>query len=197
MARRRKPTDPAAQARKSQERRDIEAEIARMEGQGATVTTDRTGRIVSAYRSNVFNLLLARGSITTNHHDAASRLAEDWATWKGMDGRQDAGAKVDCGSSQPHTRALVTDRMVRAGKDVAWALAGIPQPHRSLLKAFMVATVEEDRPMSWRGVVERVLNIGPGKTHNAAYDLQLRAVVFMLDGLAAMTQAPRERRAAA
>jgi hypothetical protein len=162
---------------------------------GATVTQDRAGRIMSAYRSNVFNLLLNRGSITPNHHDAASRLAESWAAWKGMDGKQDGGAKVDCGSTAPHTRALVTDRMVKAGKDVAWTLAGIPQPHRRLLEAFMVATVEEDRPMVWRGIVERETLVLKGKRHDKV-DPQLVAVVFMLDALVAMTQQPRERRAA-
>lgn len=156
MARRRKPHDPAATARQAAEREDREAEIKRLIAMGATVTTDPARRVISAYRSNFANLLLQRGSITQNHHDAASRLAADWSGWKGLDGGGDnAPERVDGGSGFG-PKALVTDRMLWAGSRVAEAMRGLDAEQRKVMEALMVATVEEDRPMIWRGVVERV-----------------------------------------
>jgi hypothetical protein len=151
---RRKPHDPAAAARLAQEKREREAEIARLKAMGASVTLDRGGKLVSARRSNVFTLLLARASITPNHHDAAYRLAQDWAAWKGLDGRPDGRTEpVDGSAGCPE---IITDRMLRAGRDVARALAMLIPPDRAVMEAFMVATVEEDRPMQWRGIMLRL-----------------------------------------
>lgn len=185
MATRRKPHDPAKAAVASLERRDRDEEAKRLEGMGATVSRDRSGAILSAYRSNVFNLLLSRGTITQNHHDAASQLANAWSTWKGLDGGPDhAGEKVD-GSGG--SRELINDRMIRAGKDVQWTLSQIGSDHRRLLEAFMVATVEEDRPMAWRGICER-LGV-------AVRDRQTQLVVGALEELRGLYQDPRERAA--
>lgn len=184
MAKRKQET-PAQIAAKLTARKGRDEEAQRMATQGATVTRDRSGAILSAYRSNVFNLLLSRGTITQNHHDAATQLANAWATWKGLDGGPDqAGEKVD-GSSG--ARELVTDRMIRAGRDVAWTLSQSGSDHRRLLEAFMVATVEEDRPMAWRGICER-LGI-------SARDRQTQFVVAALEALRALYQDPRERAA--
>lgn len=154
MARRRKPFDPAAAQRASQDLAERKAEITRIRAQGGEVKTDRAGRIISAYRSNVFTVLLTRGTITQNHHDAAYRLANSWAAWKRLDGKPDTfGAVIDggCGSAE-----LVTDRMISAGRDVERALSSVEPLSRLILEAFMVATVEEDRAMQWRGVMERL-----------------------------------------
>lgn len=147
----RKPYDPAKATR---ERLERQAELARLKAQGAEVTVDkRTGQILSARRSNVFNLLLSRGTITQNHHNAAYELAEAWAAWKGLDGKGEAfGEIVDGGNGSAE---LVTDRMIRAGRHVAYLLGGLGEADGVILKAFMVATVEEDRPMAWRGIMER------------------------------------------
>lgn len=154
---RKKPSDPQEIARKRAERQATEQEISRLRDQGARVTLDPSRRIMSAYRSNVFNLLLERRTITPNHHDAALRLVISWAAWKALDGSPDRVGKVDGGSGDQ--RALVTDRMLRGGREVASAFEAVPAPLGKLLDAFMVATVEEDRPMAWRGIVERVLGI--------------------------------------
>jgi hypothetical protein len=180
MARRRKVYDPAAATVASLERRDREAEKRRLEAMGAKVQTDRGGRILSAYRSNVFNLLLTRGSITPNHHDAAHRLSLDWAAWKGLDGKPETfGEVVDggCGAAE-----LVTDRMIRAGRDVNRALVAMEPLSRVILERFMVATVEEDRPMAWRGVMERI--------GIKARERQTLLVVAALEELRAFYQEP-------
>ncbi len=181
MAKKRKPHDPAAAARAELERREREAEIQRLRAQGATVTTDRGGKIISARRSNVFNLLLARKTITQNQHDAAYRLATDWAIWKGLDGKGERSEAVDGGSGSAE---LVTDRMIQAGRRVFMVIGGLREDREALLAAFMVATVEEDRPMMWRGVVERVL----GET---VRDKQTAAVVDALEALRAVYEQPR------
>lgn len=178
MARRRKPHDPAAATRAAIERRERDEERKRMEAQGATVKTDRTGRIVSAYRSNVFNLLLQRGTITSNHHDAAARLSSVWAAWKGLDGGPDKSGELVDGASG--CREIVTDRMIRAGREVDWALSSVDPLSRVILEAFMVATVEEDRPMAWRGIVERI--------GIKARDRQTEVVVASLEALRSVYQ---------
>lgn len=186
MSRKRKPHDPAAATLANLERREREAEAQRMREQGAEVTVDRAGKIVSARRSNVFTLLLARGTITPNQHDAAYRLAQDWATWKGLDGGPEPGAgKVD-GSSG--SRELVTDRMIQAGKRATHTLSLIEPLQCVVLEAFMVATVEEDRPMAWRGIMQRL-----GVT---VRDRQTQIIVSALEALRQVYEQPAERRAA-
>lgn len=189
MANRRKPHDPAKAALATQERKDRDAEAQRLQDQGATVKRDKAGHIISAYRSNFANLLLSRGTITQSHHDAASQLAETWAIWKGLDGKQDAGSEfVDNGRTPPDQRCLVSDRQVRAGKDVKWVLRQLQSDHAKLLSAFMVATVEEDRPMAWRGLVEATLAI-------TSRDKQTNIVVGSLEELRIIFHEPKERAA--
>jgi len=195
MATRRKPHDPAKATLAAAERRAREAEIARLTSQGATVTTDRAGHVISAYRSNVFNLLLSRGTITQSHHDAASQLADTWATWKGLDGRDVVAEFVDNGRTPPDKRCLISDRMLFAGKriwgdgdNIVGALEHMDERSERLLIAFMVATVEEDRPMAWRGVVERAI----GET---VRDKQTAAVVEALEALRVVYEQPRRQAA--
>lgn len=183
MATRRQPHDPAREERRKE--RDVEAK--RLERQGAAVKRDRAGHIISAHRSNVANLLLTRGTITQGHHDAFTRLAEAWAIWKALDGRDQTGEFVDNGRTPPDQRCLVTDRQVRAGKDVAWIMRSLEPMSRIILEAFMVATVEEDRPMAWRGIMERIGIV--------TRDKQTQLVVAALEELQGLLQQPRERAA--
>ena len=150
---RRKPHDPAKAQEAADARREEQANLAAAIAQGANITTDKVGRVISVWRSNVFRLLLERGTITQNHHDAAYDLANAWATWKGLAGKGERGEFVDGGKG---CAELVTDRMIRAGRDVKRALNPLDPIFRVILEAFMVATVEEDRPMAWRGIMERL-----------------------------------------
>lgn len=156
--RNRKPSDPMEIMRQAAERRDRDAEITRLKTMGATVTIDnRNGRILGAYRSSVFKILLESKAITQNQFNAAQELVEQWAAWKGLAGSQGASAGfVDGGTGCVE---LVTDRMIKAGKDVARILAHVGPMDRELIEAFMVAVVEEDRAMVWRGIVMRVTGI--------------------------------------
>lgn len=173
MARRRKPSDPAAAAKAMIDRIEREAERKRLTDSGATVTVDNVGRIVSAYRSNVFRLLLERGTITPNHHDAAYTLGLSWAAWKGLDGKPETfGGYVDGGGG---CAELITDRMIRGGRDVGRAMAALDDASARILSAFMVATIEEDRAMSWRGIMQRL--------GYHAERQQTKAVVAALEGL--------------
>jgi hypothetical protein len=180
MGRRRKPHDPAALQRAAAERAARDAEVKRLRESGAEVTTDRGGRVLSARRSNVFNLLLKRGTITQGHHNAAYTLALDWAAWRGMEGEPEVSpGRIDrC----PGSKALVTDRMIAAGDKVASALAAVSE--RLMLEAFMVATVEHDRPMAWRGIVERTAGV-------TVRERQTVAVVGMLEELREHYEAPK------
>lgn len=151
-----------------------------MEAQGATVSTDRGGQILSAFRSNVFNLLLSRGTITPNHHDAAHTLCLAWAQWKGLDGKPEAAGLVSGGGG---CREIVTDRMIRGGRRVAEALGDLPAEHRPLIERLVSDAVEQDRPRVWRVQVQEVTGL-------TTRDRQTRAVVAALEALRLVYEGP-------
>lgn len=179
MSRKPKTQKPPAPGSSQAER---EAEKNRLRAMGATLNLDRGGRVVSARLSNVFMLLYARKTITLDHHDAAYRLAQEWATWRGLDGKPER-LGASSGSAE-----LVTDRMIRAGREVHRALDALDAPASAILTAFMVATVEEDRAMAWRGIMERL-----GYT---VRDRQTEAVVDAVEQLRRYYHEPRKRAAA-
>lgn len=179
---RRRASQPRQLTAEQQERRD---EIARLKRNGAAVTLDRGGRIVSAYRSNVFNLLLTRNAISQNHYNAAHRLCEEWAIWKGMDGAGERTSERVDGGSSSGAKTLVTDRMIRAGRQVKeWLVSLDDISHQILLTALIVATVEEDRPMVWRGIVERA-------TGETVRDRQTQLVKDALESLRQVIEGAR------
>lgn len=189
---RRRPHDPAKAAIAALERHHRDQETNRLEAMGATVNRDRAGHILSAYRSNVFTRLRdakPRPAINAGQHDAAMQLVVLWAAWKGLDGGGDRlDEKVDAAGSASLTAALVTDRMLRAGYEVAEVLAGVGLMDRALLAAFMVATVEEDRPMEWRGIVQRL-------TGEDRRERQAAMVACALENLRRYFHEPRARAA--
>lgn len=170
---RRKPSPPRQLTPDAAERAE---EVSRLRKHGAAVKVDKIGRVISAYRSNVFNLLLERRSITQNHHDAAHRLCEQWAAWKGLDAGGEQGSERVDGGTSCGPKSLVTDRMLMAGKWVDNVLRQIPADERRILTALVIATVEEDRPMAWRGIVQRT-------TGEEVRDRQTASVVLALESL--------------
>lgn len=122
----------------------------------ADVQVERTNRknVTRAWRSNVFRLLLERKSITLDHFTAAEKLCSDWAEWKGLTGARDSmGEQVDGGRGSAE---LVTDGMIRAGRRIEQAEASMGRAQWRILREFVFATVEEDRAMAWRGILERL-----------------------------------------
>jgi len=163
MGRRNKPKSPEQIQAEKAERRRQDFEAVNLDPASAAlrafedVQIERQGRKSDrnrAWRSNIFRLLLERKTITTSHYEAAYQLVGDWAAWKGLDGKPETfGEFVDGGSGSAE---LVTDRMIKAGKRVKYALSAVEPMSMVILEAFMVATVEEDRPMMWRGIMERI-----------------------------------------
>lgn len=185
MSRRRKPYDPAARERALAERRLSEENAALAERGGASVKRDRGGRVTSIYRSNVFTRLREAKTINAGQYDAAQRLCELWAQWKGLEGRLGRADVVDGGTG---CAELITDRMIAGRAKVNAVLGAVGPLDRALLEAFMTATVEEDRPMEWRGIVERVASI-------TGRDAQSTAVVMALENLRLAFEQPRKRAA--
>ena len=167
MSRRRhKPTDPQEIARRRAERADTEAEIVRLRGIGATVKLDRARRITSAYRSSPFVKLRETNTITLGQAVAAEWLCEEWATWKGLDGRP---ALVVPGIADKTCHAeFVTDRMLKAGVRVRAVLSLVGPMDRDLLAALVAASVEDDAPIPWREIVRRVTGITQTVRHSQA-----------------------------
>jgi hypothetical protein len=77
--------------------------------------------------------------------------------------------------------------MLVAGRQVEQTLAGVGPMDEALLIACMVATVEEDRPMAWRGIVERVSGV-------TGRDAQPAIVRAALENLRRVYEAPKRAR---
>lgn len=183
MSRRRRPYDPGAAEVARQARLEQRAEAARLKAQGAEVSLDPAGRVVSAFRRNVFGALLRAGALSQSQHDAAMRLTSDWATWKGLDGRPEELVRVDGGEGR---RELVTDRMIAAGRRVEAALGDVGRADRGLLAALVADAVEADRPAPWRQTVADV-------TGERREKEQREKVVNALENLRLWYEAPRRR----
>jgi len=154
---RRKPSDPQEIARRRAERIANESEIDRLRSQGAVVKLDRSRRIVSAYRASPFVKLRDTDTITAAQAAAAERLCDDWAQWKGLDGRPER-SEVHA-ETYGNTAEIITDRMLQAGRRVARILEKVGPLDRALLAALVAAAVEEDRPIPWRDIVRRVCGV--------------------------------------
>jgi hypothetical protein len=154
-----------------------------------------------AWRSNVFRLLLERKTIDKGQFNAAQQLIQDWAEWRGLDGRPElGGGYVDNGSTPGAQRCPITNRMERAGhrlfghEDRLGVFEQLANDNVALLRAFMVATVEEDRPMSWRGIVQRTLGVSKGDLtlpSGEKVERQAQAVVEALEALRSVYEQPR------
>jgi hypothetical protein len=151
-----KPADPAEIMRRRAERAANETEIARLRDQGATVRLDRARRIVSAYRASPFVKLRDSDTINATQAMAAEKLMDDWAIWRGLDGRAE---RLDVRVESSAASEIVTDRMLRAGERVARALGCIGPMDRELLTALVGWQIEIDRPPHWRTTVERITGV--------------------------------------
>lgn len=129
-----------------------------------TIVRGVNEKILTANRSDPFDLLLAAGGLTAEQHRASRRLFRDWCLRAGVRDR-DRGAvleRIDGGRRDPS--ALVTNAMVDAGRRIAAALKGdagrgiqgIGPVNARLLEALISPMVDEGRIIAWRGVVERV-----------------------------------------
>ena len=126
------------------------------------VRRDTTGRPLGAWRTNPFRLLSTGKSPTLSEEeaDAGMRLLMVYAIAKGLDGeseRQNLG-RIDGGDPDAWGRA---DRRIKAIKRYGLALEFVcdgkreKNASRRILEALMFAMVEEDRPLVWRGIVQR------------------------------------------
>mgnify|MGYP001331226779 CR=1 FL=1 len=187
-----RPHNPATAEHARQQRLEREAEARRMEAQGATVTKDkRTGEILGAHRPNVFKAFLTQKPtpiITQSQYNAAMMLTEAWARWKGLDGRGDRDVgKVDGGTAAGE---LVTDRMMRAGRELHRVLSQVGPMDRELLKALVATTVEDDQPRPWRDVVA-------AHTGVLVKDKQSSMIVAALENLRRVYEGPSPQHVAA
>jgi hypothetical protein len=171
----RKPADPQEIMRLRAERSANEAEIGRLRGLGADVTLDRARRIVTAYRLNPFHKLRDSDTISVGQAGAAQQLCEDWAIWKGLDGKPER--VMISGDGHNFGAVIVTERMLKAGRRVRRVLKHIGPLDRVLLEALVRSVVEDDRPASWRAIVARVT----GFTQSVR---QSQTVVCALENLA-------------
>jgi hypothetical protein len=156
--RRHKPADPQDIVRRRLERAEVDAEIDRLRSIGAVVKLNPAHRIVSAYRASPFVKLRESNTITLAQALAAEWLCEEWAIWKGLDGRPALLAPMPPENNTCHAE-IITDRMLKAGRRVRAVLGLVGPMDRDLLAALIAASVEEDAPIPWRDIVRRVCGI--------------------------------------
>jgi hypothetical protein len=156
MSKRQKPADPVEILQRRAARIANDAEIARLRGLGAVVRLDRARRIVSAYRASPFVKLRDSDTISAAQALAAEKLCDDWAIWRGLDGRAE---RLAVHVESAVVADLVTDRMLRAGERVHRVLARVGPLDRDLLVGLVEPLVERDRPPAWRVVVVQVTGV--------------------------------------
>ncbi|HEY1878410.1 MAG TPA: hypothetical protein VGG68_00610 [Caulobacteraceae bacterium] len=156
MGKHTKPTDPQEIARRRAERAANEAEISRLRAQGAVVRLDRARRIVTAYRASPFVKLRDSNTISAAQARAAEALTEDWAIWRGLDGKPE---RLDVHVTSRKGGEVVTDRMLKAGERVQMILSRIGPLDRELLVALVSGIVEQDVAPPWREAVEQITGV--------------------------------------
>jgi hypothetical protein len=202
-----KPFDPAASERQRQTRlvRDAEARAKDKADEtrpqtwglaiealdlaanaGVEAVRDGRGRVISAHRTDVFEILRARGSLSEAELGAARRLETDMGLRAGLFRPDNTYVLVD---SQGAVEGA-TQRMIAAGERVEQALAAVGPRQALLLRALIEPGVVHGRVVDWRAVVAR-------ETAEANSHVQAAMVRSACDNLALAYQAvdaqPRRR----
>lgn len=129
-------------------------------------TLDHRGQVLAANRSDAYDLLHGRGSLSDEQHRAARRLFRDMALASGV--RLDAvyellAEKIDGDRSDPGAPNQV---MIDASKRAHLALGGVGPVNARLLRTLNETMIAgEIRP--WRAIVQRVTGETEEKAHGA------------------------------
>lgn len=167
-----KPFDPAAAERQRQTRLTREgearaktkAEQARPEtwglapdalalpaNQAVAAVRDGRGRVVAAYRADVFDILHGRGGLSEIELTAARRLEADMAQRVGLFRPDHLYVLID---DQGAVEGA-TQRMIEAGRRVEQALAVVGPRQALLLRSLVEPAILHGRVVDWRAVVAR------------------------------------------
>jgi hypothetical protein len=179
------------------------ARQAELEGKGAVVEVDHRRRLKSAlaaghHKADIWWRLHSRDALSKQQLNAVRDLQDLMAVRAGIGGRDERMAYERDKVEEPlRDPCLVTDAMLRAGREVDLWLALVGPPCSRLLAA-MLDPNTPDAASDWRAVVERVT----GASHVSSQSELLRfAAQALVDvrpqverALKAAGQGKRERR---
>lgn len=122
---------------------------------GIEVKRDESGKPRSAWKSNPFEVLRVKGVIDHDLANTGHDLMDIYAKSKGLDGGPALKVydQVDGNLSDGWG---IEDRKRLFANLYADILSELTPVSAQLAHAFAVAIVEEDRPMAWQGIVQRV-----------------------------------------
>lgn len=112
------------------------------------------GRVIHARRSDPFDLLHAAGGLSDYQHQAARRLMRDVCERAGVQtaDRPAMAGRIDPEAGRGLTERL-TQRMVDAGRRVAFAMQRVGPANARVLRALIEPMVAEGRMPAWRETV--------------------------------------------
>ena len=169
MGRQTRPTDPAAVMAARLRRLEQAAALDRAEAADpgrwgvaaealalpaqadVAAVRDGRGRIAQAHRTDVFERLHERGSLTAGQLSAVRRLEHDIGSRAGLFRPPSDLVKVD---AQARVSGA-TERMLEAGRRVDQALAACGPRSALLLRALVEPAVLKGEAVAWREVVAR------------------------------------------
>ena len=131
--------------------------------QGIEVKRDNKGKVQTAWKTNPFKLLADSGTLSQDEANAAHDAMAIYAASKGLDGAAPPMVHDRVDGNDPDAWGR-EDRKQWNVKLWGLIIGKLSGSSAKLAYAFAVAIVEEDRPMVWRGIVERVLGeVNPSK----------------------------------
>jgi len=133
-----------------------ESSLAMPANEGTEVKRDHRGKAKAVWRSNPFKLLLESGTLTHEAANAAHDLMTIYARSKGLAG---GPGDLRIGIAGDPDGWGAEDRKQYNIRLYASIIDGLTIKSAKLAKAFAYAIVEEDRPMAWRGIVEREIQV--------------------------------------
>jgi hypothetical protein len=167
-----KPFDPATAERQRQTRLTREGEaraktrtddgrpqtwglaqgsLALPANQAVQTACDGRGKVVAAYRADVFDILHGRGALSDTELAAARRLETDMGLRVGLFRPSNLYVLVD---DQGAVEGA-TQRMLEAGARVEQALAAVGPRQAVLLRSLVEPAIIHGRVVDWRAVVAR------------------------------------------
>lgn len=120
---------------------------------GTNITRDDRGKPRGCWRTNPFTALIERGTITQDESNAGMDLLRFYAASKGLDGPPEPGRAPTQSEWSKEDRRQYHIRLYAA------VMARLTRNTSTLANAYAYALIEEDRPIEWRGIIERELQV--------------------------------------
>lgn len=156
------------------------------------VKRDKGGRIKSAWRTNPFVLLRGKGTISDDEANAGEDMVAIYAASKGLEGAPEDKPywQYDPEGYGPEDRKRFHIRLF------AGIMARLSESSRKIAEAIAYAMIEEDRPMVWAGIVQRVTGAATMQRQSERFVMMCEELVNHIPAVYKQLLEERDRRAA-